>query len=217
MNRYVRVVCVGIGLAYVLASAEPLGSLVLSGALLPWLTRTASGRRALRARVRAVVPLVVGLCLSWLLIAAVSGESGWVALDTRAYPVAARVVAATLLLSWLTHDLSALQLERALLALRLPAAFVALVMETRAFAQQLTETLHAAWAACALRGGLSSLSALRHTIGGVAGVVLLRSIDRSERVAVASALRGLGASLCDDELRGDAATVPEYEPRAKLS
>ena len=38
----------------------------------------------------------------------------------------------------------------------------------------------------------SPLRALRHTIGSVAGVVLLRSIDRSERVAVASALRGFG-------------------------
>lgn len=222
MSRSVRVVCVVIGLAYVLASAEPTGSLVLSAVLLPWLARTALGRRALRARLRAVTPLVFGLCVSWVLIAALSGESSWLTLSTRAYPVAARVFAATLLLSWLTHDLSTLQLERALLALRLPAAFVALVMETRAFAQQLGETLHAAWAACALRGGLSSLRALRHTIGGVAGVVILRSIDRSERVAVASALRGLGATLhepavLDDTFGGDAAgTLAEYAPRAKL-
>jgi hypothetical protein len=114
------------------------------------------------------------------------------------------------MLTWLTHDLSALQLERALIALRLPAAFVALVMETHAFAGQLLETLQAAWAACALRGGLSSLAALRHTVGGVAGVVILRSIDRSERVAVASALRGLGATLGDD----DAETLRDVEPRA---
>lgn len=207
-----RAVCVVLGLAYVLASTEPLGSLLLSGALLPWLARVPSGRRALRARSRAIVPLLVGLCLSWLLFAAMSGESAWLALSTRAYPVAVRVVAATLLLTWLTHDLSALQLERALLALRLPAAFVALVMETHAFAAQLLETLHAAWAACALRGGLSSLAALRHTIGGVAGVVILRSIDRSERVAVASALRGLGATLQDDA----AETPGENAHRAKL-
>jgi hypothetical protein len=84
---------------------------------------------------------------------------------------------------------------------------------------------------------LSSLSALRHTIGGVAGVVILRSIDRSERVAVASALRGLGASLGDERpeafgaSRGELAESVaqderstardqlggEYQPRAKLS
>jgi energy-coupling factor transporter transmembrane protein EcfT len=52
--------------------------------------------------------------------------------------------------------------------------------------------LHAAWAACALRGGLGSWRALRHSIGSVAGVVVLRSIDRSERVAIAQALRGAG-------------------------
>lgn len=198
MMRYLRSAGVALGLAYVLASAEPAGSLILSGALLPWLARVPSGRRALRARLRAVVPLLLGLCLSWLVIAAVSGGSGWQVLSARAYPICARVLAATLLLCWLTHDLSALQLERALLTLRLPAAFVSLVMETRAFATQLSETLHAAWAACALRGGLSSLSALRHSIGGVAGVVILRSLDRSERVAVASALRGAG-NLVEDE------------------
>lgn len=229
MSRYVRVACVVIGLAYVLAGAEPLGSLLVSAALLPWLARTVRGRRALRSRLRAVVPLLLGLGLSWVLIAAISGESAWLALGTRAYPVAARVLAATLLLSWLTHDLSTLQLEHALSKLRLPAAFVALVMETRAFALQLSETLQAAWAACALRGGLSSLSALRHTIGGVAGVVILRSIDRSERVAVASALRGLGASLGDEAARtgppieplaarADAAgSVTKYAPETKLS
>lgn len=202
---YWRVAGVISGLVYVLARAEPMGSLILAGALLPWLARTPSGRRALRARLRAVLPLLLGLCLSWWLIAAFGGGSSWQLLRARAYPICVRVLAATLLLTWLTHDLSPLQLERALIALRLPRAFVALVMETRAFATQLSETLHAAWAACALRGGLSSLSALRHSIGGVAGVVILRSIDRSERVAVASALRGHGATNADDE------------PRAKLS
>jgi energy-coupling factor transporter transmembrane protein EcfT len=189
-----RAAGVALGLAFVLASREPAGNLLLCVLLVPWVAHTRSGRRALQQRMRAVLPLLLGLVLSWALIAALSGGSSWAAVTTRAYPLAARVLAATLLLCWLTHDLSATQLERALLTLRLPRAFVALVMETRAFSHQLSGTLHAAWAACALRGGLGSARALRHTVGAVAGVVILRSIDRSERVAVANALRGFGAS-----------------------
>jgi hypothetical protein len=69
---------------------------------------------------------------------------------------------------------------------------VALLVTTRRFGRQLTATLEAAWAACVLRGGLLSLRALGQTIGSVAGVVLVRSIDRSESIATASALRGGG-------------------------
>jgi hypothetical protein len=191
MIQRVRFWLVVVGLVYVLGSPDPGGSLALSVLLAPWIARTSSGRRALAKRVRAVVPLWLGLVLSWLVLAAVSGERSWLLL-AQVYPIGARVLAATLLLSWLTHDLTALQLERALRAARLPTGFVTLVMETRAFAAQLSETLHAAWAACALRAGLGSLRALRQTVGAVAGIVILRSIDRSERVATASALRGVG-------------------------
>src|ERR1700712_5420425 len=189
-RRRLRALLVALGLAYVLLSTGLGGNLVLCALTLPWVLGSASGRRALRKRMRAIVPLLLGLWLSFVIFAAVSGS--WQIWSERTYALTARVLAATLLLCWLTHDLTAAGLERALLALRLPVSFVALVMETRAFAAQLSETLHAAWAACALRGGLGSLRALRQTIGSVAGVVLLRSVDRSERVAVASALRGFG-------------------------
>jgi energy-coupling factor transporter transmembrane protein EcfT len=190
MSQRVRCVLVLAGLTYVLTSANSLGHLLLCVALAPVIARTASGRRALSKRLRSLVPLMLGLALSLLIVAALSG---WLLSMERAYAIGTRVLAATLLLTWLTHDLTAIQLEHALRSLRLPEAFVALVLETHAFAAQLSETLQAAWAACALRGGLGSLRALRQTIGAVAGVVILRAIDRSERVAVANALRGVGA------------------------
>jgi energy-coupling factor transporter transmembrane protein EcfT len=190
MNQRVRCGLVLAGLTYVLTSANSVGHLLLCVALAPVIAHTASGRRALSKRLRTLVPLLLGLGLSLLIVAAMSG---WLLGMERAYAIGARVLAATLLLTWLTHDLTALQLEHALRSLHLPDAFVALVLETRAFAAQLSETLQAAWAACALRGGLGSLRALRQTIGAVAGVVILRAIDRSERVAVANALRGVGA------------------------
>lgn len=190
MRRELRALAVALGLSYALGSPDVARVSLLCAALLPIVLWSASGRRALVKRMRGLLPLLLGLALSFALFAAVSGS--WAVWSTRASSTAVRVLAATLLLCWLTHDLTAAGLERALLRLRLPRSFVALVMETRAFAAQLSETLHAAWAACALRGGLGSLRALRGTIGAVAGVVLLRSVDRSERVAIASALRGVG-------------------------
>lgn len=197
----VRAGVVLFGLVCVLSCKAVAVNLAVSAAVLPWVARTASGRRALHRRMHALLPLLIGLGISLALIAALSGgptHAGW---SERAAMIGARVLAATLLLSWLTHDLRPMQLEAALRALRLPASFVALVMETSAFGQQLRETLAAAWAACVLRGGLHSLRALRATLGAVAGVVVLRSIDRSERVAVASALRAgtLDASDCAPE------------------
>lgn len=191
LRASVRIAGMILTLGYALTSRNLNGLLLLCAALLPFMVSSASGRRALGRRMRALLPLFFGLFLSFVVVAALSGS--WARWSERAYLVAARVLAATLLLCWLTHDLTAAGLERALLALRLPRSFVSLVMETRAFAAQLSETLHAAWAACALRGGLSSPRALSRTVGAVAGVVVLRSVDRSERVAVAGALRGFGA------------------------
>ena len=89
---------------------------------------------------------------------------------------------ARLIVEWSTPDLQlAAVLKR-----------IAAYSEHSAERMELEATLHAAWAACALRGGLGSWRALRQTIGNVAGVVVLRSIDRSERVAIAQALRGAG-------------------------
>lgn len=193
MSQRLRCLIVLVGLIYVLTSTDTLGHLLLCGVLAPLLAYTASGRRAVLRRLRTLVPLLLGLLLSLLIVAAFSGTAVWRLTLDHALMIGARVLTATLLLTMLTHDLTTIQLERALRSLRLPQAFVALVLETRAFAAQLSETLQAAWAACALRGGLGSLRALRRTIGAVAGIVILRAIDRSERVAVANALRGAGA------------------------
>lgn len=193
-RRGLRCCAVALGLSCVLGSGAVSLHLSLAALVLPWVARSPSGRLALRRRALALWPLMLGLFLSLALIAAVSGSASDLWLG-RAASVGARVLSATVLLSWLTHDLSAAQLEAALIALRLPGSLVALVMETRAFGRQLSETAHAAWAACALRAGLQSPRALRATVGSVAGVVLLRSVDRSQRVATASALRGAGIGL----------------------
>jgi energy-coupling factor transporter transmembrane protein EcfT len=153
-----------------------------------------SGRRVLAQRLRALAPLLAAIfAAAWL-------GALWSPALARSFPlqraglVALRVLAAALWLSWLTHDLRAPEIEAALRGFGLPESFIALIFATRRFGKQLSATLHAAWAAGALRAGLSSPRALGYTIGAVAGVVIVRCIDRSERVAIASALRG-GASL----------------------
>jgi cobalt/nickel transport system permease protein len=104
--------------------------------------------------------------------------------------IALRIAAAVLWSSWLAETLSAAQTERALKRLGLPDALVELLALTRSFATQLRATLRAAWTAAALRGGLRSPRTFAATAGLLAGVVLVRALDRSERVALALALRG---------------------------
>lgn len=192
-----RAGAVSLGLLAVLSCQDPAYNLALSALFLPCVACSASGRRALRKRVYGLAPLLLGLGLSSALLAAIGGPSPerWTEQVAR---LAARVLAASLLLSWLTHDLRPAQLHAGLVRLRLPRALVELIMETGAYGRQLRETLHAAWAACVLRAGTSSIGALRQTIGAVAGIVVLRSIDRSERVAIASALRAGDSSLALD-------------------
>jgi len=180
-------------LALVVASGTAAQSCAVAALCLPLCARNASGRRALRRRLVALLPLLGGLGLAYSL-ASLAAPSGSAQLSSRFGLIAARVSSAALLLALITHDLRPSHLARALRALHLPESLVELILATHAYASQLLATLQAAWAASVLRGGLSSLTALRHTIGSVAGVVILRSIDRSERVAVAAALRGAGSA-----------------------
>jgi energy-coupling factor transporter transmembrane protein EcfT len=158
-----------------------------------------SGRSVLWHRLRALAPLLAAIFIAaWL-------GALWSPALARSFPlqraalISLRVLSATLWLSWLTHDLRAPEIEAALRGIGLPEAFIALVFATRRFGKQLSATLHAAWAAGALRAGLTSLRALAYTIGAVSGVVVVRCIDRSERVAIASALRGGAAIGPEDE------------------
>lgn len=189
-------------LAFVVSAGTAAESCMVAALCLPLCARTASGRRALHRRMHALWPLLAGLGIAYALGSVFAAASGS-ALLARFALIAARVSAAALLLAWLTHDLRTSQLARFLRALHLPASLIELIVATRAFGQQLEATLQAAWAACALRGGLGSFRALRQTIGSVAGVVVLRSIDRSERVAIAQALRGAGyhAQVADEHER----------------
>jgi len=193
---------VGIALALGLSRVDELA--LCGAAVLPWVLASRSSRRTLSRRLRALLPVLFALSIAAAWSAAFSGEGGegaW-SLEALRAPAAAqqtwlrvtlvalRVLVAALYLTFLTHDLSVGALERALQSLGLPESFVTLLVTTRRFGGQLTATLEAAWAAGVLRGGLLSMRALAHTIGAVAGVVLVRSIDRSESIATASALRG---------------------------
>jgi hypothetical protein len=163
----------------------PLPLLIPLGLLpLPSIISSARARRMLRARCLAVGPIAL------LAVVARAYANGFA--DRSAWLVGLRIVVATLWATWLNRALPARALDRALRRLGLPVAFVELLSATRRYARQLQETLLTAWAAGALRGGLGSMRALVGTIGPVAGVVLLRSIDRSQRVADAQALRGVG-------------------------
>jgi cobalt/nickel transport system permease protein len=115
--------------------------------------------------------------------------------------VAARIAIATLFAAWLSLVLSPGELERALTSLGVPPAVVELLALTRRFAGQLRSTLASAWISVALRGGFLARRRLGHTLGLVAGVVVVRALDRSQRVATALALRGHGY----DAQRADAA------------
>jgi energy-coupling factor transporter transmembrane protein EcfT len=92
--------------------------------------------------------------------------------------------------TWLVASLAAAEIDRALLQLGAPAPLVELVALTRRFAAQLGATLRAAWSAAALRGGFLSAPAVARTSGLLAGVVVVRSLDRSDRIGIARALRG---------------------------
>lgn len=183
MSPRLRWLCAGLALAATLLVSR-LDVLVLLGlCALPRVLRRPAGRRALRKRMSALVPLMAAVVLSGLI-------GGTAVFYQRTGLLLTRVMGAGSWLTWATYDLTALQLEAALLAARVPEGFVELLFATRRFGQQLTATLQAAWAALALRGGLLSVRALVQTVGAVAGVVVVRSLDRSERIASASALRG---------------------------
>jgi energy-coupling factor transporter transmembrane protein EcfT len=181
---------------------------------LPKLLRDAASRHALAHRLRASAPLLAAVLIAATWSAAIGGRTGPLASVERALQLAARVVVATLWSSWLTFGRSASQIEAGLRSIGVPATFVALLSATRRFGQQLAATLEAAWAASSLRGGSLSLRALSRTVGAVAGVVVVRSLDRSQQVAVAEAMRGggLAADVAGSPAAADDARVRSLPP-----
>jgi len=178
--------CAVVAIALALGLRHAFELVLLFAAALPAVLSTASGRKALLRRVYSLAPLLLAIAIvSWLGSVAAAAHSGIGLIPLRA-------LAAAAWMTWLTHDQRASEMQAALRAFRLPEGFIELLFTTRLFGQQLRDTLEAAWAAGVLRGGLLSLRGMARTVGEVAGVVLVRSIDRSERVAIASALRGAG-------------------------
>jgi hypothetical protein len=149
---------------------------------------SASGRRTFGRRLLVTAPLV----LMALAIRCCGHQ------NRELLPPALRVVSAIAWTSWLSTWLGPRDMRAALRSLGAPPALVELMTHTQRFATQLAATASEAWNAAALRAGLSSLRATARTVGHVAGVVVVRAFDRSERVAIASALRGGHAA--DDAL-----------------
>ncbi|WP_437938387.1 CbiQ family ECF transporter T component [Sorangium sp. So ce341] len=113
----------------------------------------------------------------------------------RAASIAARVLAAAAVLRWLSSAAAPAEIEAALAGLGAPAALVELLALARRFAGVLQRAADSAWSAAALRGGFARPSAAARSAGAVAGVVALRTLERSEHAAVAMQLRGYRGEL----------------------
>jgi energy-coupling factor transporter transmembrane protein EcfT len=165
---------------------RPWAVALLGAVALPRVLTGTTARRGLTRRLLRVAPLafVALIARAWS-----TRHTDTLAVSAGAL-LALRIVVAAIWASWLSCSLRPRELDVALRQLGLPTAFVDLLASTRRFARQLEATLITAWSAGALRGGLLSPRALAHTVGAVAGVVVLRSLDRSEQVIAAQALRG---------------------------
>ncbi|WP_437335589.1 CbiQ family ECF transporter T component [Sorangium sp. So ce394] len=113
----------------------------------------------------------------------------------RAAAIAARVLAAAAVLRWLSSAAAPAEIEAALAGLGAPAALVELLALARRFAGVLQRAADSAWSAAALRGGFARPGAAARSAGAVAGVVALRTLERSEHAAVAMQLRGYRGEL----------------------
>jgi cobalt/nickel transport system permease protein len=190
-----------LGATIATVSASSLWSLAALGGMAAGLLLRARVRAGwLLRRLASVAPIAM---LAGLLAATRVHDVAWSQLwALRAPPealqagglVLSRIAIATLFASWLNVALAPAELEAALASLGVPTAVVELLALTRRFAGQLGTTLTSAWISVALRGGFVSRRRLGRTLGLIAGVVVVRALDRSQRVATALALRGQGFS-----------------------
>ena len=186
----VGVVVVDAPLAIVGLGAPPLLALLAS----------ATGRRTFGRRLLVAAPLVgVAVALRWCDHAEAR----------NLLPPALRVVSAVAWSSRLSILLEPPEMRTALRALGAPPALLELIAHTRRFAIQLAVTASEAWNAAALRGGLLSMRTTGRTVGHVAGVIVVRALDRAECVAVAGALRG--AHFADDAPLEEVAILTNFE------
>jgi cobalt/nickel transport system permease protein len=182
-------------------SVSSLGGLAALGGIVSTLLLCARARFGwLLRRLGSVAPIAL---IAGLLTATRVHGVEWNQLWTLRAPPAAlnagglvvlRIVIATLFGAWLNVSLAPAELEAALSSLGVPHAVVELLALTRRFAGQLSATLASAWISVALRGGFVSRRRLGRTLGLIAGVVVVRALDRSQRVATALTLRGHGYS-----------------------
>ena len=115
--------------------------------------------------------------------------------------LAARVLDAALWATWLVATHTAIELDGALRAVGVPRGLVALLPLTRRFGAQLQATMRSAWNASALRGGFRDARSTASSVGAIAGLLLVRALDRTERTALALDLRGGEDALFAGERR----------------
>jgi energy-coupling factor transporter transmembrane protein EcfT len=176
-----------------ISTASPLAFLALGVMPLVQLVPRRAPRGRLLRRFVSLAPIAVPAILlraAWTRGSTPALWAGSVAL--------LRITVATLWTSWLTESLTPGEIDAALLGVGVPVALVDLLSLTRRFGSQLRQSLSAAWTGAALRGGFSSVSALSTTAGGLAGVLVVRALERSDRVAISLALRGHGGTFESD-------------------
>jgi cobalt/nickel transport system permease protein len=186
------VACAMIAGAVATRSLAILGALGLIGAVAMHLRRVPFGRVV--ARLRATVLVVGGA----ILLGAFTSR-GHALRDAAS--LAARVFDAALWATWLVSTDTPLELDEALRALGAPRGIVALLALTRRFGVQLRTTMRSAWNATALRGGFRTPRTTASSVGAIAGVVLVRALDRAHRTKLALDLRGGDGALLAGEAR----------------
>lgn len=194
-ERYLAIAILAI---FLTVTTSSFGGFVVLGAIpFAWLLREGAFPRFARHSARLAfvgVPAVVlrSLSTNGTPVIHVAGIAVTLEGMTAGATIALRIAVAALWGFFLAAALRSRELEMALGRIGVPPSLLELVGLTRSFSRQLGSTLSSAWAAAALRGGLSSTAAFRRTAGLLGGVVLTRALDRADRVATARALRGHG-------------------------
>ncbi|HET9955823.1 MAG TPA: energy-coupling factor transporter transmembrane component T [Polyangiaceae bacterium] len=193
------------GLFGIVLWPRPVEVAIVGGICVLGLLISSGGRRIIRRR--------LGVALPWIVLAL----GAW-ALQERHLPIsssqrlmlALRVTVGSLFSGAMARGLRSGELRRGLQELRLPRSFVELLLETRALGRSLTETLTSALCASTLRGSGASLRTRARAAGTVAGVVLVRCLDRADRRVTALALRGYGMA----RVSGNANAEPSVDTTA---
>jgi cobalt/nickel transport system permease protein len=188
------------GWASVLAAARPAGPLWIAGCALASLL--GSGIRLRRVLHPLGAGLFTALVAVVLRVVLTRGEPAYrVHLGTyelaiaasglhEATRLAARILGAVAVGSWLSATTAWLELERALAWLRLPAPLLEILTLAQRYVSVLRECVDTARGAQELRLGYRDLRRSLSSAGVLAGLLLGRALDQADATAQAMQLRG---------------------------